>query len=197
VTRIRLLAAGDAGVLSDVVQRNRSFLAPWEPVRPDSYFTVDGQREAIAESLSRYEARAHVPYVILDGSGNVVGRINLNNVVRGAFQSASVGYWLAEEAGGRGFATEAVAEVVAAAFGELGLHRLEAGTVPETSAPRPSWSATASSSTGTRRATCRSPDAGRTTCCSRSSVRTDISFLDRCNRTGEPRVLRVAHPEEG
>lgn len=131
MTRIRLLAAGDAAVLSDVVQRNRSFLAPWEPVRPDSYFTMDGQREAIAESLSRYEASAHVPYVILDGSGVVVGRINLNNVVRGAFQSASVGYWLAEEAGGRGFATEAVAEVVAAAFGELGLHRLEAGTVPE------------------------------------------------------------------
>ncbi len=131
MSRIRLLDDGDAAVLSDVVQRNRTFLAPWEPVRLDRYFTLAGQQEAIADSLSRYAAGAQVPYVILDDSGEVVGRINLNNVVRGAFQSASVGYWLAEEAGGRGLATEAVAEVVAAGFGELGLHRLEAGTVPE------------------------------------------------------------------
>ena len=131
VSRIRLLDAADAAVLSGVVRRNREFLAPWEPVRPDSYFTLDGQRDAVADSLSRYRTDTQVPYVILDDSDVVVGRINLNNVVRGAFQSASVGYWLAEEAGGRGFATQAVTEVVAAAFGDLGLHRLEAGTVPE------------------------------------------------------------------
>jgi len=131
VSRIRLLDAADAAVLSVVVRRNREFLAPWEPVRPDSYFTLDGQRDAVADSLSRYRTDTQVPYVILDDSDVVIGRINLNNVVRGAFQSASVGYWLAEEAGGRGFATQAVTEVVAAAFGDLGLHRLEAGTVPE------------------------------------------------------------------
>ena len=47
-----------------------------------------------------------------------------------AFQSASVGYWLAEDAGGRGLATAAVAEMVTVGFREEGLHRLEAGTIP-------------------------------------------------------------------
>jgi len=32
---------------------------------------------------------------------------------------------------GRGLCTRAVAEVVAYAFGDLGLHRLEAGTLPD------------------------------------------------------------------
>lgn len=136
VTRTRPLAATDAAALADVVRRNRDFLAPWEPVRPDRYFTLEGQRDAVAESLSRHAVGDQVPYVILDEGQAVVGRINLNNLVRGAFQSASVGYWLAEEVGGRGFATEAVAELVALAFGELGLHRLEAGTVPENSRSR-------------------------------------------------------------
>jgi len=45
-----------------------------------------------------------------------VGRINLNNIVRGPFQSASVGYWLAEQAGGRGLATAAVAEMISVGF---------------------------------------------------------------------------------
>ena len=100
-------------------------------MRPDSYFTLDGQAEVIAEALERYEDGTQVPRVILDRSGAVMGRINLNNVVRGAFQSASVGYWVAEEAGGRGLATAAVAEMVSVGFDEEGLHRLEAGTVSE------------------------------------------------------------------
>jgi ribosomal-protein-alanine N-acetyltransferase len=131
MTTTRLVDLDDAAVLADLVVRNRDFLAPWEPVRPDSYFTVHGQVAVIAEALERFEDRTQVPRVILDETGQVVGRINLNNVVRGAFQSASVGYWLAEEAGGRGLATAAVADMVTLAFELEGLHRLEAGTVRE------------------------------------------------------------------
>lgn len=60
----------------------------------------------------------------------VVGRINLSNIVRGAFQSASVGYWVGGRYNGRGLATAAVKEMKSIAFGELDLHRLEAGTLP-------------------------------------------------------------------
>lgn len=131
MTVLRQLEPSDAGALADLVQHNRAFLDPWEPVRPDSYFTIAGQRDAVAYSLSRQRDGAGFSQVILDETDAVVGRINLNNIVRGPFQSASVGYWLAEEAGGRGLATRAVVEMVELAFGNLGLHRLEAGTIPE------------------------------------------------------------------
>jgi len=131
MTTTRLIEPGDAAVLAELVTRNREFLAPWEPVRSNSYFSLDGQAEVVAESLDRYREGTQVPHVILDATGAVVGRINLNNVVRGPFQSASVGYWLAQEAGGRGLATAAVAEMVVLGFHEEHLHRLEAGTIPE------------------------------------------------------------------
>ncbi len=127
--RTRLLEAGDAGVLARLVRENREFLAPWDPVRPESYFTPAGQERVVAEALLRQAAGGMLAAVILDDDAAVVGRINLNNIVRGPFQSASLGYWVAEAAGGRGLATEAVAEVVGTAFGELGLHRVEAGTL--------------------------------------------------------------------
>ena len=57
------------------------------------------------------------------------GRINLNSIIRGAFQNASVGYWVSESRAGRGLAAAAVAEAVGTAFGELGLHRLDAATL--------------------------------------------------------------------
>jgi ribosomal-protein-alanine N-acetyltransferase len=130
VTTTRLLRASDAPALADVLARNRAFLAPWEPVRPDSYFTVEGQRQVVEDSLRRHADGSMYPLAILGEAGALVGRINLNNIVRGPFQSASVGYWLAEEANGRGLATAALAELATTAFGDLGLHRLEAGTIP-------------------------------------------------------------------
>ena len=55
--------------------------------------------------------------------------MSITNVVRRAFQSANLGYWVAGERCGRGVATAAVAAICAFAFDELELHRLEAGTL--------------------------------------------------------------------
>jgi len=129
VPACRLITLDDARGLADLVRTNREFLAPWEPLRDDSYFTEAGQRASIGASLAEHDRGRGLPYVITDGAGSVVGRVNLNNIVRGAFQSASLGYWLAEAAGGRGIATAAVREISRIAFTELGLHRLQADTL--------------------------------------------------------------------
>jgi ribosomal-protein-alanine N-acetyltransferase len=80
----RLLTAGDAPILAGLLAANREFLAPWEPVREDSYFTADGQRGTIGTVLDQHERGITVPHAIVDGD-RVVGRITLNNVVRGPF----------------------------------------------------------------------------------------------------------------
>ena len=88
-----------------------------------------GQLIALHCALERADEGVIVPRVVLAPDGSVVGRVNLNNVVRGAFQSCSLGYWLDEGHTGRGLATAAVAEMLVVAFDELGLHRVEAGTL--------------------------------------------------------------------
>jgi ribosomal-protein-alanine N-acetyltransferase len=80
----------------------------------------------------RRESRAgrSLPFaVVLDGS--LVGQITVANVVRGAFHSASVGYWVARDAAGRGIMPTALALVVDHCFTEVGLHRVEANIRPE------------------------------------------------------------------
>jgi [ribosomal protein S5]-alanine N-acetyltransferase len=129
-TVLRQLQPDDAERLAYLYQANREFLAPWEPVRPESFFTVEGQRSVVADALARQRDGLMFCQVILDPTGQAAGRINLSNIAHGPFQSANVGYWLAEEAGGKGLATAALGELVDLAFGELGLHRLEAGTIP-------------------------------------------------------------------
>ena len=125
----RLISLDDAAPLARLLTVNRDYLAPWSPLQSERYFTADGQREVLARDLAGYERGGMLPLAIVDADGAVCGRINLNNVIRGAFQSASVGYWVSESHAGRGLASAAVADVIDIGFGEFGLHRLDAATL--------------------------------------------------------------------
>ena len=125
----RLVRPEDAPALARLVRENRENLAAYEPLRAESYFTDEGQAALVADHLRDHRRGAALPHVILGAAGEVAGRITLNHIVRGPFQSGSVGYWVDAAHRGQGLATAAVAEVGRIAFTELGLHRLEAGTL--------------------------------------------------------------------
>ncbi len=124
----RLVTHDDVPALVDLLSANRQFLAPWEPLRTDEFFTTEYQGTAIATALEQYEMGTMLPHVIVD-EGEVVGRITLNNIVRGPLQSAKMGSWVASAANGRGVATAAVAVMIPVAFDELKLHRIAAATL--------------------------------------------------------------------
>jgi [ribosomal protein S5]-alanine N-acetyltransferase len=125
----RPISMDDAESLAALLTVNREFLTPWTPVRDDAYFTVDAQRKIIAHQLDAYARGTMIPLVIFDPAGEMAGRIDINGITRGAFQSASIGYWVSESQCGHGLASAAVADVVAIAFEGLGLHRLQAETL--------------------------------------------------------------------
>ena len=125
----RRLTLEDAPALARLLTDNREFLAPWEPIRDPGFYTADGQREVLRALLDRCELGLTIPHVVLNQGGAVAGRITLDGIARGAFQSCGMGYWVAGPDNGRGLATAAVAELVRIAFVDLGLHRVEAGTL--------------------------------------------------------------------
>jgi [ribosomal protein S5]-alanine N-acetyltransferase len=105
----------------DLYVANDDFLAPYDPARSDDFFTLEVQ-------LTRIREEGRHSWLILD-DGEPAGFVGLSNVVRGPLQSAILSYWVDEGHNGRGLCTAAVAEVVDFAFGQLGLHRIEAGTL--------------------------------------------------------------------
>ncbi len=126
----RLVTLDDVRAMAHLLRVNRDFLAPWQPIQNDAYFTDDGQRAVIHDALVRHEQGSVLPHVILDESGRVVGRITLSGIVRGAFQSCSLGYWVSAADNGRGLATAAVHDIIGMAFEDLRLHRIQAETLP-------------------------------------------------------------------
>lgn len=129
MTFTRLLTPDDATELAKILTENRAFLAEWEPLRGDDYFTVEWQSALLEQALRDRADGASVPLAILDPDGRIAGRLNINNIVRGALQSASIGYWVSRSHNGRGLASGAVSEARGIAFEQLGLHRLQAETL--------------------------------------------------------------------
>ncbi|GAA0320698.1 GNAT family N-acetyltransferase [Kineococcus aurantiacus] len=134
-TALRLATPGDAAAVAALLRENWPFLEPYEPERDESHFTTEGQAVLLTQALAEHAAGRAVPYVI-EFEGELVGRLTLSGIVRGPFQSADVGYFVAEAVNGRGVATAAVAALAEVAFDPagLGLHRLQAGTLLSNSA---------------------------------------------------------------
>ena len=82
--------------------------------------------------LQRIEREDHEGFAICRHSDQrIVGAININNIVRGSFQSASLGYYVGAEFQGEGYMAEGLTLLLNYAFNTLGLHRLEANIQPE------------------------------------------------------------------
>ncbi|MFD3401886.1 GNAT family N-acetyltransferase [Kribbella sp. NPDC058693] len=126
--QLRIATLDDAAALADAYTRSWDHLSPWEPARPESWFTVAGQRERLTSTLERYKNGHVVPWVLVEAD-RVIGAFTLQDVVAGPFRSASLGYWLAGDVTGRGLATLAVEAVAELADTHYKLHRIEASTL--------------------------------------------------------------------
>jgi ribosomal-protein-alanine N-acetyltransferase len=125
---IRPAVRADASALAALFAAQREHLAPWDPRRDPGFYTRAGQRARLTAVERDRAAGTAYRHLILE-DGELAGEIALSNVVRRAFQSANLGYWVAGERCGRGVATAAVAAMCRLAFVELELHRVEAGTL--------------------------------------------------------------------
>ena len=126
---LRPVRLGDGAALARAYLANREHLEPWEPTRSEAFFTVASQEEHAQHCVDDASAGRSIRFVIESDEGEIRGRMNLNNIVRGAFLSADLGYWVDATRLHRGLASRAVARVIEHSRTELRLHRLQAATL--------------------------------------------------------------------
>lgn len=116
-------AAADCDEFIAAAQASRNAVLPWvDP--PDS-------RERFAAYLNRSAREEFACFLVRHSEcGRLVGFVNINNIVRGGFQSGYLGYAGFVTHRGKGLMSAGVAAVISAAFADLGLHRLEANIQP-------------------------------------------------------------------
>lgn len=130
---MRPLAVNDFAAWSEVRHRNGSWLTVWEPGRLANQPDPSTDKSAFASRClqrDRDRAAGSAYQFGLFVDGRVAGEVNLNNVIRGAMQSCTVGYWVDQQHAGNGYTVEGVVLVMQFAFEQLGLHRVEICIVP-------------------------------------------------------------------
>jgi ribosomal-protein-alanine N-acetyltransferase len=120
---LREPAIDDSDRFIDLMRASRALHHPWiqPPVTGAGYV-------AYLERMARDD---HVGFLVCRREDDAIaGVINLNNIVQGVFLSAYLGYYAVAGHEGTGLMSEGLREVIAHAFGVLGLHRLEANIQP-------------------------------------------------------------------
>ncbi len=116
--------------------RNKDFFRPWSPAYAEDYFTIEYTSKNAAFIEAETESRRTIKFVLFkkEDQTNIIGSVSLSNIIMGPFKSCFMGYRIDEAENNKGFATEAIREVIRYGFEELGLHRIEANIIPRNAA---------------------------------------------------------------
>jgi ribosomal-protein-alanine N-acetyltransferase len=129
---LRLPESRDVDAWVEQISRNSDFLRPWSPSA--TLRQVNRHGFTARRALWQYDSQqgcAHVFFIFRQNDDALLGGITLGNIIRGAGQMATLGYWLDAAVKGQGLMTEAVGRLCTYAQDDMGLHRLQAGCLPE------------------------------------------------------------------
>jgi [ribosomal protein S5]-alanine N-acetyltransferase len=120
---LRSPAEADRDEFLSAMRASRRLHRPW--------LTGAMTDEAYDRLLVRVEDERYAPlFVCRRDDGAIVGFFNISEIVRGSLQSAFLGYGAVAGYAGHGYMSEGLELVLARAFTDLRLHRLEANIQP-------------------------------------------------------------------
>ena len=121
---LRMPAIADCDEFLGNVSDSRAMHEPWiyPPINRTEYINY----------LKRCDSQRMTGLLVLNIPGNkFIGVINVNEIIRGAFQSAFLGFYGFTPMCGKGYMTEALKLAIKHCFQNLKLHRVEANIQPE------------------------------------------------------------------
>lgn len=138
VVTLRHPRAADEREYLTLRREARSFLEPWEPFAPGRDGRPDPSVDCFGEDwFDRYlatccnERTRRFLITLATPPATILGQVSLAEIILGPLQQCFLGYWISPVHARRGYATRGVRLALGIAFGELGLHRVEANIQPQ------------------------------------------------------------------
>lgn len=127
---LEFLSQKNAEEIFEFEKENRNFFEAFVPSRGDEYYQPAIFQEIINSLIEEQLQDLCYMYVIRNQEGEMVGRINIVNIVQEGCRRAELGYRIGQKHGGKGYATAAVKLAVNEAFERHRMEQLDAGTSP-------------------------------------------------------------------
>lgn len=116
----------------DYYTKNKDFLKQVEPIREDSFYTLEFQRKELIKDVELQTKGTNYKYwIVLKKSKKIIGYVAFNNIVMGPFKSCFLSYALDKDNIKQGLMSECVQKAIEIAFDKIGLHRIEANIMPD------------------------------------------------------------------
>lgn len=120
---LRPLTLADQDEFCSLVRASAELHSPW--------MQLSATPEEFQAWMRRFDDGTNLGYVIrVRETGAAAGMVNINSVIRGRYQGASLGYAAFAPSAGRGYISEGLTVALRHAFDDLRLHRLEANIQP-------------------------------------------------------------------
>ena len=128
---LQLPELGCAKLMCDFVVKNKTHLSCWEPVQSDIFYTESYWKEKIVQIRDDFLTKKSCCLNnYMKENDKLVGMINYNNFIHGAFHSCFLGFKISEDTQNKGLITEALRASTTYVFKQLNLHRIGANYMP-------------------------------------------------------------------
>ncbi len=129
--KIKLLTQIDTDKLFVFEKENKEYFKSIGLSRAAAYYQYDSFSQVVKELVCEQDKGLIYMYLVIDKYDNIVGRVNLTDIMQEPFKKAELGYRIGEVHQGNGYATSAVKLILREAEISHKLHRIEAGTSPQ------------------------------------------------------------------
>ncbi|MCR5667333.1 MAG: GNAT family N-acetyltransferase [Eubacterium sp.] len=130
---IKVLDESYATQVLRFLHNNRDIFEPYEPLRPQNFYTINYQKTMLRTEFNLATKQAFVRFWIFAKSNpnQIIGTASFHNIRKSSFMSFEIGYKFDKFYQKQGYATEAITFLCDMAFYDMKFHRIEAYVLPE------------------------------------------------------------------
>lgn len=123
--KIRYSQLSDKEMVRVFLNENREYFCRSEPTREPSYYELNSIERRLQRQSNLISNGEGYFFHIFIGD-ELLAMVNLNNVVRGAFQACHLGYKISQNHSGKNLMYQILREILPFAFKDLKFHRIMA-----------------------------------------------------------------------
>ena len=115
---VRMANVEDTNSIIKYFDENKEHLSPFEPKKPDQFYTYDFWVNRIQVSVKEFEELKSLRLFIFekDGLGEVIGMLSFEGICKLPFESCEMGYSIAKNKQGKGYMRQAIELSIKYAF---------------------------------------------------------------------------------
>lgn len=128
---LELVSENNANDIYNFEIENRTYFEETLPSRGDEYYKTEVFQNIIKEIIEEQNREECYIYIIRNELGKMIGRVNFFSIRTDIIKIVELGYRIAKNENGNGYATEAVRIALIKGFRDYKFEKVEAGTSPE------------------------------------------------------------------